>query len=310
MRKILITGAYGFMGRNLIRSWHQQHDLIGIDLPPELWDGVSYEPFRNLATVYHYDLRDETYLLSYRLKNVDTVIHCANRARIQPSWSHYDDYYKTNLNASQSLFELCQTAGVKTFVYFSSSSVYGASTNSVQSESDVLVPTNPYAVSKLAAEHALRVQAQRGNTRLVIVRPFTMYGEFMNFGPHGLVIAQFIRALRENKPLMLEGGGLQTRDFIHADDVVQALELILTHSESNEIYNIGSGKTVSIKQLADCVSTRQILAPHRVGPVLHTCADITKLKHLGYVPTTDVLSWLTAYIKQHKLNIFTNKETQ
>jgi UDP-glucose 4-epimerase len=309
MQKMLITGAYGFMGRNLIRAWYKTHDIMGLDLPPELWDGASFDPFVNLVPVYHYDLRDEIYLVNNRLQGVDTVIHCANRARIQPSWEHYEDYYDTNITATQRLFALCQKSGVKTFVYFSSSSVYGNSTKPAQSEDDVLVPTNPYAVSKLAAEHALRVQALRGDTRLIVVRPFTMYGDFMNYGAHGLVIAQYLRALRDDKPLMLEGGGTQTRDFVHADDAVRALEMILNHAEPGSVYNIGSGRTVAIKQLADCVSTRQIIAPNRIGAVQGTCADITKLEQLGYAPQVDVITWLTAYTKQYKLKTFNDKET-
>jgi UDP-glucose 4-epimerase len=310
MRKMLITGAYGFMGRNLIRAWHQTHDIMGLDLPPELWTGASFDPFVNLVPIYHYDLQDEIYLVNNRLQGVDTVIHCANRARIQPSWEHYADYYNTNITATQRLFALCQKSGVKTFVYFSSSSVYGNSNKQTQSEDDALVPTNPYAVSKLAAEHALRVQALRGNTRLIVVRPFTMYGDFMNYGPHGLVIAQYLRALRDDKPLMLEGGGTQTRDFVHADDAVRALELILNHAEPGSVYNIGSGRTVAIKQLADCVSTKQIIAPHRIGAVQSTCADIAKLQQLGYAPQVDVVAWLTDRAEQYKLNLFKDKEIQ
>jgi len=309
MSYTLITGAYGFMGRNLIDAWHTTQDLIGIDLPPELWNRSSLEPFHNLVPVYHYDLREEQYLVSEHLKYVDTVIHCANTARIQPSWEQYDDYYLNNITASHRLFVNCQKYGVKTFVYFSSSSVYGRSLYPRQQESDRLDPTNPYAVSKIAAEQALLVQAQRGTTRLIIVRPFTMYGDYMDYGKNGLVVARYLRAWMDREPLLLDGGGTQTRDFVHAHDAIRALALILEHAQHLDVFNIGSGKSVSIKQLADCVSNRQIISPERVGAVPHTCADISKLRRLGFEPQVDVLEWLTDQVNKLILKTLHNKET-
>ena len=310
MKKILITGVYGFMGRNIIDAWRERYDMIGTDLPPELWDSGGIESFHKTIPIYHYDLRDETHFLNPHLKNVDTVIHCAARARIPPSWEYYSDYYETNITASQRLFELAQTAGVETFLYFSSSSVYGNSSHDRQTESDQLAPTNPYAVSKLAAEYALQVQALRGKTRLIIVRPFTMYGKYMNYGKTGLVIARYLRAWMENEPLLLDGGGSQTRDFVHASDAIQALELAIEHAKHGEVFNVGSGQAVTIKQLADCVSSKQIISPERIGAVSRTCANISKLEKLGYEPQVDVLSWLTDYVEQLKLKTFNNKETQ
>ena len=309
MKNILVTGAYGFMGRNLIEAWHERYNVIGTDLPPELWDSVSLESFHKLVPIYHYDLRDETHFLKPHLNKVNVVVHCAARARIQPSWEFYDEYYETNITATHKLFELAQRADVGTFVYFSSSSVYGNSPKDTQSESDKLRPTNPYAVSKMAAEQALRVQAERGNTRLIIVRPFTMYGKYMNYGKNGLVIARYLRAWMDQEPLLLDGGGSQTRDFVHTSDVIQALDLILEHAKHLETFNIGSGQAVSIKQLADCVSPKQILSPERIGAVTRTCADIGKLEQLGYKPQVEVLPWLTEYIEQLKLKTFKHKET-
>jgi nucleoside-diphosphate-sugar epimerase len=308
MKKILITGAYGFLGRNIAENWHQKHNLVGVDLSPDLWQNVSLEAFHRTIPVYHYDLTCDMHHVAQLLPDVDTVIHCAARARIQPSWGEYHSYYETNIAASHALFESAQKQGVNTFVYISSSSVYGDSTHPAQSESDPLAPTNPYAVSKLAAEHALRAQAQRGSTRLIIIRPFTMYGDYMNFGKNGLVIARFLRAWMDCEPLLLDAGGHQTRDFVHVSDAVRAIELVLDHARHLSVYNIGSGNAVSIKQLADCVSSRQIISPERIGPVAHTRADITKLKQLGYVPKVEVLPWLTDYLEQLKLKTHKNKE--
>lgn len=298
MKKILITGANGFFGKNLFEAWYDKYELIGIDMPPELFDSGRT---RINPIIYVCDLREDTHLLHQYLKDVDVVIHCAARARIEPSWNDYADYYDTNITASQTLLRMCQLQGVKRFVYFSSSSVYGNNNCVPQRESDPLCPTNPYAVSKMAAEAALRVQALKGNTELLIVRPFTMYGDYMSFGAYSLAIAKFIRAYQKDEPLMLDGGGHQTRDFVHVSDAIAALELVMLKGTHNEVYNIGSGKVVSIKQLADCISKKQVITPLRVGAVETTHADITKLSLLGYKPKIEVLEWLTQHMKNHIL---------
>jgi nucleoside-diphosphate-sugar epimerase len=168
-------------------------------------------------------------------------------------------------------------------------------------ESDQLMPTNPYAVSKAAAEMALTAQSLKGQTELIIVRPFTMYGDYMNIGKHALAIAKFIRAAERDEPLIIEGTGLQERDFVHADDAVRALELIIEKGRHKDIYNIGTGKYVSIKSIADAVSFKQVVAPERTGPVQRTWADVSKLRAMGFVPEVDLLDWLTVYLEINKI---------
>jgi len=300
MQRILITGIDGFFGRNLVKRWMNKHELIGIDLPPDLFNQTS-DLVKWHHSINHIDLRDDSSYYKFLLADVDVVIHCAAKTRIDPSWAEYPDYYNTNITASQSLFKACQEAGVKKFVYFSSSSVYGNSDKETQSETDPVRPTSPYAVSKAAAEMALLAQALKGKTELIIVRPFTMYGEYMNFSTYSLVIAKFLKALSNDEPLMLEGNGSQRRDFIHADDAIDALDLIVEHGHHGDVFNIGTGRTVTIKELADTVSSKQILAPSRTGAVQSTCADISKLTRLGYQPKVLILEWLTKQVAEYKL---------
>lgn len=304
MKRILITGINGFVGRNLVDKWINKFELIGLDLPPDLFEDRAKEDAKWHASINQVDLREDAAYYMFLLENVDTVIHCAARTRIPASWTEYEDYFRTNLTASYKLFEACQQQGVKKFIYFSSSSVYGngiTSMNVASRESDPLLPTNPYAVSKMAAEAALTALSVKGNTELVIVRPFTMYGEHMNYGKYSLAIAKFLLAAQQGKPLMIDGTGQQRRDFIHVDDAIRALELIMEHSKHGDVYNIGTGSTVSVQELADAVSHRQVRVPDRIGAVSATCADITKLLQLGYLPTISVLDWLTSRVKE--LNI-------
>jgi len=229
----MITGANGFLGRNLSRAL-SNHELILIDR----------EAGQDIATA---DINTDLHIIDPLMAGVDVVIHAANRARIDPSWNHYAEYYQTNITGSQSLLVAAQRRCVKKFIFISSSSVYGNNGTLIQSETDSLEPTNPYAVSKVAAEYALGVQSRLASTELIVVRPFTMYGEHMDYGPHGLVIGKFITAYQQGLPLELHGGGTQRRDFVHASDAVAGIKLIIAHGHGGEVYNLGSGSCVSIK---------------------------------------------------------------
>ena len=306
----MITGAAGFLGRNLTKMYSELgHELVLIDYT-DIFHNDPYTGTVHGHSVYDIDIRTEQASIVRLLKDVDCVIHCANRARIDPSWVQYADYYNTNITATHALFKLCQTENVNKFVYVSSSSVYGNTDKAVQEESDPMMPTNPYAVSKMAAEWALQTQAQTGNTTLLIVRPFTMYGNDMSRGPYGLVIAKFLAAMEGNEPLVLHDHGNQTRDFIHIDDAVRGIRLLIDNGTHKEVYNLGSGQSVSIKSLADAVSTQQIMAPARIGPVKSTCANIDKLRNFGFEPKVKVIEWLTQHTKELKLKHSNNKEIQ
>lgn len=293
----MITGAKGFFGRNLVQAWKDQYELTGLDYTGHA--SSTREPYdhwhRNVL------LQDLTLPMAIPgLAKQHTVIHLAAKTRITPSWNNIKSYYDTNITATQQLFRQCQEHGVKRFVYFSSSSVYGNRWTKV-SESTELRPTNPYAVSKVAAEMALSVQAQMGDTELIIVRPFTMYGDYMNFGEGALAIAKFIAAKERDEPLLIEGHGRKERDFVHALDAIKALDLILAHGRSGDVFNIGTGQTVSIKAIADAVSHKQVIVPDRPGPIERTWADISKIRAFGFTPSVDLLEWLAVYLKTNNL---------
>ena len=300
MKRILVTGINGFVGRNIVDKWIHKYEMIGLDLPPDLFEHPLNSTWQ--SSINYIDLREDPTYYDFLLKDVDIVIHLAARTRINSSWDEYHDYYNTNIAASHKLLAASQRYGVKKFIYFSSSSVYGNGVVDKSKETDRLFPTNPYAVSKAAAEMALTAQAVKGDTELIVVRPFTMYGEHMNFGKYSLAIARFLRTASEGNPLTIDGTGEQRRDFVHIDDALQALEIIMEQGKNGDVFNIGTGNTISVQELADAVSSYQVRVPDRIGAVSTTCADISKLVALGYNPTVKVLDWLTVKVKEYKLN--------
>lgn len=275
-----------------------------MDLPPHRITNHQLEPFDPAIHVEYLDVTEDLPQLNNMLEGVDIVIHCANQARIDPSWAKYQNYYNTNISGSQKFFELCQQRKVKRFIYISSSSVYGNNGQEIQTEGGPLYPSNPYAVSKLGAEWALRVQSQKvWITELIIVRPFTMYGPYMDYSNQALMIPKFLKCYVAGDPLLLHGDGLQERDFLFSADAVRGIELIFELGQRDTIYNLGSGKSYSVKQIADSISNRQVKTPDRLGPVRRTQADISKIQQLGFEPKTDVIDWITdqiAIFNQHK----------
>jgi len=305
--RIMITGARGFLGRNLADALRDNHKLVLVDQSPDLFNSkeeIEYS-FNHVHTA---DVFDDIHEMKFLMKGVDVILNCAARTRIPKSWGQYKEYYSDNIVGTTQLFHLAKNMGIKKFIQFSSSSVYGNNGHYIQHEDSPLIPTNPYAVSKLAGEHALRVEAEGCDTELVIVRPFTMYGQYMKYGDDGLVIAKFLEALKKDEPLILHGAGTPSRDFLHSSDAVRAIQLIIAHSKHGDVFNLGTGKSVTIKELADCVSSKQIVAPNRRGAVERTCADIGRLRKIGFNPSIDVLEWLTDEAKEVKLH--TLKQTE
>ena len=271
---ILITGSKGFFGKQLIERLKPVNFKIRqIDLE----DGKNY---RNLTEK---DLKDVRY-----------VVHLANSARIMPSWNNPAHYYTNNLCDTTNFFITCQKAGVEKFMYFSSSSVYGNNGEEYQSEHHELCPTNPYALSKMAAEHSLRLYEEA--TKLIIVRPFTMYGETMPLVNNALVIGKWIQAHKTSKAITIDGNGQQKRDFISVDDSVDVVLLLLELANSGT-YNMGTGKSISMLDLSELFDSPIQFGPQRRGPEYNTCADISKLTALGFKPSMDVMNWILGHKK-------------
>lgn len=297
----MITGANGFLGRNLVAYFKEKYHLVLIDQHPHLTKNKQLEPFDPNIKVTYLDVNVDTFQLGNLLEEVDVVIHCANYARIDPSWAEYHEYYSTNITGSQRFFELCQTKKIKKFIYISSSSVYGNNGQEHQTEDGPLIPTNPYAVSKLAAEWALRVQSQKvWITELIIVRPFTMYGPYMDYSERALMIPKFFKCFVNDEPLLLHGDGSQQRDFLFSADAVRGIEILMLQGSRDTVYNLGSGVSYSVRQIADAISPKQVRTPDRLGPIRSTRADISKLTQLGFEPMTDVIRWITDQIEIFK----------
>jgi UDP-glucose 4-epimerase len=183
--------------------------------------------------------------------------------------------------------------GVKRFVYASSCAVYGEAEVLPIKEDCPLRPLSPYGFSKLAAENYVRVFGEVYGLGTVCLRFFNVYGSRQANGEYSGVITKFMDRLVKNLPLMVFGDGLQTRDFVHFCDVVEANLLALKHEGvAGETFNVGSGVATSVNQLASVlleIAGKAHLGLEHVEPsegdIRYSVADVSKARlKLGYDP--------------------------
>jgi dTDP-glucose 4,6-dehydratase len=184
-------------------------------------------------------------LLTYifQTNNISHIIHFAAQSHVQNSFTNSIQYTQDNIVGTHNLLEvnrLYNTKNLKQFIHVSTDEVYGESMLSKdeihKTEQSVLCPTNPYAATKAGAELLAQSYAHSFNMPIIITRGNNVYGN--NQYPEKL-IPLFIKLLRENKKVTIQGDGSCVRAFLHVNDTSSAFEAILLKGKVGEIYNIG-----------------------------------------------------------------------
>ena len=184
---------------------------------------------------------------------------------------------------------------VRRLVYSASSSAYGPTDNLPSKESDPINPISPYANQKYYGELCCRMFSDVYGIETVSLRYFNVYGERQNLGgAYATVVGIFINQILEGNPLTINGDGSQRRDFTYVKDVVNANILASTSKKigSGEVINIGSGKNISINELADMFGAeKKYMKP--VNEPFANLADISKAKELlKWKPTMTLKDWI------------------
>lgn len=315
--RCVITGVAGFIGSSLAQTLLERGDeVIGIDcfIPyyaRELkeWNLAQLRCFerfcfleRELGELFGNARRAAGELLD----GVDIVFHQAAQAGVRASWgSYFETYCSCNILATQKLLEACKLKEGIRLVYASSSSVYGETAKFPMSEDDLPHPVSPYGVTKLAAEHLVRLYTHNYGVHTVSLRYFTVYGPRQR---PDMAFHRLLKAAITDQPFTLFGSGEQTRDFTYISDIVTANILAAERGVAGEVYNIGGGSRVSMNEVIDIVGEivgcqpRVIRTQREKGDVTHTGADVTRAKHdLGFVPRVNIKDGLAAeaqYIKE------------
>jgi UDP-glucose 4-epimerase len=278
--KCLVTGAAGFIGSNLVdKLVAKGHKVIGIDnfatgRKENLSSSIKKIKFKKI------DIKNLIQLKKTNLfKKVDWVFHLAGLADIVPSIKNPVDYLNTNVTGTQNILELFREKKLKKFIYAASASCYGIPKKFPTDEKSKIDPQYPYALSKYLGEELVMNWAKVYKMPNISMRFFNVYGQrSRTTGAYGAVFGVFLAQKFHNLPLTIVGNGKQTRDFIHVDDLTDALIKAAQSKFKCRIYNIGSGKETSVNYIANHIGKNFVNIKKRPGEPDRSLACIRKIK--------------------------------
>lgn len=301
----LVTGGAGFIGSHLIdRLAARGEEAVCLDDFNDFYDPAIKR--RNLPTsgfrLHERDIRDAAPIVDQ--EKPDVVIHLAARAGVRPSLKDPVLYESVNVGGTLVLLEACRRAGVKRFVFASSSSVYGDGKAPFREEEDDLRPVSPYGVSKLLAEHYVRVYAELHGLQATCLRFFTVYGPRQR---PDLAIRSFTAAILEGREIPMFGDGSTERDYTHITDILQGALAAIDRPEPFAVYNLGESRPVPLRRLIELLGEyagkKPLIRamPEQPGDVKRTFASIEKArKNLGYDPKVTIEEGLRDFVAWYR----------
>ncbi len=295
--KMLVTGGAGFIGSNLVDHLILKNNEVHVI---DNFSSGKKENCNDKAIYHNYDISnvDNIDALNKIFKDVDTIFHCAALARVQPSIIDPLTYEINNTLGIMNVLKSASGANVRRLVYSASSSAYGPTDNLPSKENDPINPISPYANQKYYGELCCKMFSKVYGIETVSLRYFNVYGERQNLGgAYATVVGIFINQLLKSESLTINGDGNQRRDFTYVGDVVSANILASSSKKigKGECINIGSGKNISINELAKMIGGSAI---HQdpVNEPFANLADINKAKKLlDWEPLMDLNSWIEKY---------------
>ena len=233
--------------------------------------------------------------ISNAIKNHDIVVHLAAKISVNESIKNPQETFHVNVDGTKNVLEACKKNNIKKLIVSSSAAVYGEGFPETKLKENMHTnPTSPYGKSKLNMEQEIeKYILNHNNLDCIILRFFNIFGSGQSSTYAG-VITKFIEKISMNKPIEIFGDGLQTRDFVSIDDVVKSIFDAIINGKQGT-YNIASGNTVTINQLAELIMTligkNTIIRymPARKGDIKFSAADISLAeKEIKYVPKFSV----------------------
>ena len=289
--KFFITGGAGFIGRHLVaKLLHDKHEITIFDnfsssskndITHLLEDGVGLVT----GDILDYDL------LLKSMPNYDFVIHLAAQTSVSQSVANPKTTADIIVDGTVNVLKSCVKTNVKNIIFSSSAAVYGNSINTLSAENAQLSPLSSYGASKLVAEYNLLAFSKLFGLNCISLRLFNVYGNGQS--SEAGVIRKFLKNISNDVPIEIFGDGVQSRDFVHVSDVIQAFYCAIRNIETKrgEVYNIGSGTATSINELASLLISSKgkdlqvIHKPALEGEIKDSKADISLAENdIGYSP--------------------------
>ena len=275
--RILVTGGAGFIGSHLVERFVSLgHDVTVVD---NFFRGSekNLRRIRNDITLVKGDVQDRE-LMDRLIKENEVIYHIAGVSRVLQSVKNPELCFKYNIVGTYNVIKCCVRYGRK-LIFTSSREVYGDADYLPVDENHPLKPKNPYAASKVACESMIMAYGNSFDLEYVILRLANVFGS----RDFERVIPIFLEKCQKNETIVIFGGK-QVLDFIYVSDAVDAL--IRSLNLHNEILNIGSGKGITILELAHLIKTltnstsKIVFAPKRKEEVNRFVADISKARKL------------------------------
>lgn len=298
--KYIVTGGAGFIGSHIVEELvNRQHEVVILD---NLFSGKveNIQPFLSKKNVIFIrgSVTDPA-LLKTVFEGADGVFHEGAIASVPRSIKDPAATNEANVTGTLNVLVAARDAGVKKVLFASSSSVYGDTPTMPKHEDMAPSPLSPYAVSKLAGEHYLRVFSDIYGFGTVSLRYFNVFGPRQDpASEYAAVIPKFITAILNNRSPTIYGDGGQTRDFSYVKDVVQA-NIRAMESNARGVYNVAYCQRMSLLELASSlmeitgITVPLTFAPARAGDVRDSLADISRAQEaFGYAPAYTVRSGL------------------
>lgn len=288
----LVTGGAGFIGSHIVDALLKEGHQVRVV------DNFSTGKRENLEHVAgQIDMRPisitDQAALADAMQGVDYVFHLAALASVPRSVKDPLGSNEHNVTGTLNVLITARDAGVKRVVYSGSSSAYGNVDSEFKSEEMAPSPLSPYAVAKLAAENYCRAFTEVYGLETVTIRYFNVFGPRQDpLSAYAAVIPKFIVAMLDDQPPLVEGDGLQSRDFTYVDNVVRGNFLAChTPDIAGETFNIACGGRINLLDMIDSLNRimgkniKPVFTEPRPGDVKHSRASIEKARRmLGYEP--------------------------
>ena len=304
-KRILITGAAGFIGSNLTdKLLELGAEVIGID---NLYNGrlenLKLAQENKNFKFQKGDIRDFSFLLEIS-KDINIIYHQAAFTSVPQSILMPESCNSVNVNGTLNILNVARKNDIQKVIFASSSSVYGDLSTLPATELMERNPISPYGVSKLTCESYMKVYSITYGIKTICLRYFNVYGPRQRDSPYSGVIAIWLGRISRNEDLIVFGDGTTSRDFTYVKDVVQANLLAGEKNISGEIFNIGAGSPITLTNLAKLLlkltnkpNLRINYTDPRPGDILKSFADISKAKKLlGFSAIYDQEKGLKNYL--------------
>lgn len=291
--EILITGGAGFIGSHILAQLQGRRDM-DVVVFDNLSSGFKEHVPAGMELVEG-DVCDEAAVDAlFADHHFDAVIHLAAQTMVPTSVEQPVLDCQINLEGVLHVLEACRIHGTGHILFSSSAAVYGDNLHIPLKETERLVPTSPYGITKMATEHYLRVYHELYGMDATVFRFANVYGERQGEKGEGGVVSIFCKLLSQRQGITVFGDGNQTRDFVYAGDIAQAIIRALPLKGCHTM-NVSTGQETSINDLIRSFEKAvgytvpvQYTAP-RTGDILRSVLSNETLKRdLGFVPAMDL----------------------